>query len=156
MLDCLPAGGKLLVCGNGGSAADSLHIVGELMKGFVLPRTLSGLAAGAVACGLSGIAEYCIANLQEGSAGDQPGNEPALIDGLCQRSVAGSCLCPAGAGQGGQEMCCWPSPPRQFTNVLYAAGVAHALGIQVIGLTGQTGGKLAALCDMCIVPIRPI
>ena len=38
---CFAAGGRLLVCGNGGSAADSLHIVGELMKGFALSRKLS-------------------------------------------------------------------------------------------------------------------
>ena len=40
MIACYQNGGKLLVCGNGGSASDSLHIVGELMKGFVLPRKL--------------------------------------------------------------------------------------------------------------------
>ena len=38
---CFTSGGKLLVCGNGGSAADSEHIVGELMKGFLLPRALT-------------------------------------------------------------------------------------------------------------------
>ena len=41
---CYQNGGKLLVCGNGGSAADSLHIVGELMKGFNLPRELPAYA----------------------------------------------------------------------------------------------------------------
>ena len=40
MIDCYRQGGKVMVCGNGGSAADSLHIVGELMKGFILPRKL--------------------------------------------------------------------------------------------------------------------
>ena len=40
LIDCYQKGGKLLVCGNGGSAADSLHIVGELMKGFVKQRRL--------------------------------------------------------------------------------------------------------------------
>ena len=38
--DCFAGGGKLLIAGNGGSCADAEHIVGELMKGFVLPRTL--------------------------------------------------------------------------------------------------------------------
>ena len=41
IIDTYKQGGKVLVCGNGGSAADSEHIVGELMKGFLLPRTVS-------------------------------------------------------------------------------------------------------------------
>ena len=40
LVDCFAAGGKLLICGNGGSAADADHIVGELMKGFLKPRPL--------------------------------------------------------------------------------------------------------------------
>ena len=43
------SGGKLLVCGNGGSAADALHIVGELMKSFTLPRPVDEAAAAALA-----------------------------------------------------------------------------------------------------------
>ena len=41
LVDAYRAGGKLLVCGNGGSGADAEHIVGELMKQFILPRPLS-------------------------------------------------------------------------------------------------------------------
>ena len=41
LITCYDIGGKLMVCGNGGSAADCEHIVGELMKGFCLPRSLS-------------------------------------------------------------------------------------------------------------------
>ena len=41
LLDTFRSGGKLLICGNGGSSADSEHIVGELMKGFLLKRPLS-------------------------------------------------------------------------------------------------------------------
>ena len=40
LLASVKSGGKIMICGNGGSAADSAHIVGELMKGFVLPRKL--------------------------------------------------------------------------------------------------------------------
>ncbi len=41
IIECYKSGGKLLVCGNGGSAADAQHIVGELMKSFILPRKIS-------------------------------------------------------------------------------------------------------------------
>ena len=47
---CFDAGGKLLLCGNGGSAADCAHIVGELMKGFLLPRRLTADERALFAC----------------------------------------------------------------------------------------------------------
>ena len=53
LIACYDTGGKLLICGNGGSAADCEHIVGELMKGFCLPRSLSSADRDhlATACG---------------------------------------------------------------------------------------------------------
>ena len=57
-------GGKLLVCGNGGSAADSLHIVGELMKGFVLDRRIPQELQAALMERYPNEAPYYIQNLQ--------------------------------------------------------------------------------------------
>lgn len=64
MIACYQNGGKLLVCGNGGSASDSLHIVGELMKGFVLPRKLDENMQKRLREACPEMAEYCIENLQ--------------------------------------------------------------------------------------------
>ena len=64
MIDCYRQGGKVMVCGNGGSAADSLHIVGELMKGFILPRKLKPELQEKLRSTCPEMAEYCIANLQ--------------------------------------------------------------------------------------------
>ena len=103
MIDCYRQGGKVMVCGNGGSAADSLHIVGELMKGFILPRKLKPELQEKLRSTCPEMAEYCIANLQ--------GALPAI----------------------------------SLVN-----DVAKALGIKVIGLAGQTGGKMVPWCDVCI------
>ena len=64
MVQCVENGGKILVCGNGGSAADSLHIVGELMKSFVLKRKLSPAQQEALQDQFPDYAEYYIENLQ--------------------------------------------------------------------------------------------
>jgi D-sedoheptulose 7-phosphate isomerase len=64
MIESFHGGNKLLICGNGGSAADALHIVGELMKDFVIPRKLSSDVADAIKASAGSDSEYILANLQ--------------------------------------------------------------------------------------------
>ena len=73
-----------MVCGNGGSASDSLHIVGELMKGFVLPRKLDENMQKRLREACPEMAEYCIENLQGALAGYQPCQRSRPDDGLCE------------------------------------------------------------------------
>lgn len=149
--NCYAYGGKLLVAGNGGSAADAEHIVGELMKGFKLPRKPD-----------TGFAEKLIAENQElGSilAENLQGALPAIaLDGHPALSTAymNDCeplLCFAqqvnGYGKTG-DVFLGISTSGNSKNVLYAATTAHAKGMKVIGLTGAKSSKLEQMSDICI------
>lgn len=143
-------GGKLLVAGNGGSAADAEHIVGELMKGFKLSRKPE-----------TDFAERLVAENQElGSvlAENLQGALPAIaLDGHPALSTAymNDCeplLCFAqqvnGYGKSG-DVFLGISTSGNSKNVLYAATTAHAKGMKVIGLTGAKDSKLK---DMLLLP----
>ena len=144
-------GGKLLVAGNGGSAADAEHIVGELMKGFKLPRKPE-----------TDFAERLVAENQElGSvlAENLQGALPAIaLDGHPALSTAymNDCeplLCFAqqvnGYGKSG-DVFLGISTSGNSKNVLYAATTARAKGMKVIGLTGAKDSKLMDMSDVCI------
>lgn len=144
-------GGKLLVAGNGGSAADAEHIVGELMKGFKLSRKPE-----------TDFAEKLVAENQElGSvlAENLQGALPAIaLDGHPALSTAymNDCeplLCFAqqvnGYGKSG-DVFLGISTSGNSKNVLYAATTAHAKGMKVIGLTGAKDSKLKDMSDVCI------
>lgn len=144
-------GGKLLVAGNGGSAADAEHIVGELMKGFKLYRKPE-----------TDFAERLVAENQElGSvlAENLQGALPAIaLDGHPALSTAymNDCeplLCFAqqvnGYGKSG-DVFLGISTSGNSKNVLYAATTAHAKGMKVIGLTGAKDSKLKDMSDVCI------
>lgn len=144
-------GGKLLVAGNGGSAADAEHIVGELMKGFKLPRKPE-----------EDFAEKLVEENQElGSvlAENLQGALPAIaLDGHPALSTAymNDCeplLCFAqqvnGYGKSG-DVFLGISTSGNSKNVLFAATTAHAKGMKVIGLTGAKDSKLKDMSDVCI------
>lgn len=144
-------GGKLLVAGNGGSAADAEHIVGELMKGFKLPRKSK-----------TDFAEKLVAENQELGAvlaENLQGALPAIaLDGHPALSTAymNDCeplLCFAqqvnGYGKAG-DVFLGISTSGNSKNVIYAATTAHAKGMKVIGLTGAKDSKLKDMSDVCI------
>lgn len=144
-------GGKLLVAGNGGSAADAEHIVGELMKGFKLPRKPE-----------ADFAEKLVEENQElGSvlAENLQGALPAIaLDGHPALSTAymNDCeplLCFAQQVNGYRksgDVFLGISTSGNSKNVLYAATTAHAKGMKVIGLTGAKDSKLKDMSDVCI------
>lgn len=152
MEECYESGGKLLVAGNGGSAADAEHIVGELMKGFKMSRKPD-----------SDFAEKLVAENQElGSvlAENLQGALPAIaLDGHPALSTAymNDCeplLCFAqqvnGYGQEG-DVFLGISTSGNSKNILYAATTAHTKGMKVIGLTGAKNSKLQEMSDICIM-----
>ena len=144
-------GGKLLIAGNGGSAADSEHIVGELMKGFKLPRKVTEEFADKLIGASSELGPVLTANLQ--------GALPAIaLDGHFALSTAymNDCeplLCFAqqvnGFGKKG-DVFLGISTSGNSKNILYAATTAKAKGMKVIGLTGQKPSKLSEYADVCI------
>ncbi len=151
MEECYENGGKLLVAGNGGSAADAEHIVGELMKGFKLSRKPD-----------HAFSEKLVAENQEFGlvlAENLQGALPAIaLDGHLALSTAymNDCeplLCFAqqvnGYGKAG-DIFLGISTSGNSKNVLFAATTAHAKGMKVIGLTGAKDSKLKDMSDVCI------
>lgn len=143
-------GGKLLVCGNGGSAADAEHICGELMKGFLKKRPLSGeLKLKFTVISETGL-EW-VAKLQKAL--------PAL-----PLTVNGGLATAIGNDQAGdlvfaQQVLGYGKPcdvllaistSGHSPNIIKAVWVAKALNLRTIGLTGQEGGSLRELCDVTI------
>ena len=144
-------GGKLLVAGNGGSAADANHIVGELMKGFCLPRKMSEEFADK----LKAVDEERGSVLADKLQGALPAialdNHNALNTAF-MNDVDGALIYAQqvnGYGNAG-DVFLGITTSGNAGNVMYAAVVAKAKGMKVIGLTGKTGGKLAGVADVCI------
>ena len=149
-------GGKLLICGNGGSAADSLHITGELMKSFARKRPIPEAAAQKLLAAYPDLAEYYICNLQGAMPAISLVGETALMTAYGNDNTAELVFAQQvyGYGRAGDTLLAI-STSGNSPNVLHAARVARAMGMQVIGLTGETGGDLVGLSDILLaVPSR--
>jgi phosphoheptose isomerase len=137
-------GGKVLVCGNGGSAADADHIVGELMKGFLLKRPLPcelrqklpPEMADKLQMPLRAINLSQHTALSTAFANDV---DPALV---FAQQVLGY------ADEG--DVFIGISTSGNSYNILCAARVAKALGAATIGMTGADGGKMNGMFDLLI------
>jgi D-sedoheptulose 7-phosphate isomerase len=151
MEECYEHDGKLLIAGNGGSAADSEHIAGELMKRFKTPRPVSEefaaklreidplrgeILAKNLECGLMAIPLVAHEALSTAYIND--------VDGL---GVFAQQL--FGFGRRG-DVFLGISTSGNSKNVLSATVVARALGIKVIGLTGYDGGELSHVADIAV------
>jgi D-sedoheptulose 7-phosphate isomerase len=151
IVDCYSRGGKLLVCGNGGSAADAEHIVGELMKGYLslrpLPREFQDrLRAANPELGPT-LAEKLqsslpVINLAAGmSLATAFGNDVSPELAFAQAAH--------GHGRPG-DVILGISTSGNALNVRAALTVARAVAMTTIGLTGKGGGRMAELCDVLI------
>ena len=144
-------GGRMLVCGNGGSAADSLHIVGELMKGFVLPRRLPGELQEKLRGVSPESADYLIENLQGALPAVSLVSEIALSSAYSNDQAPDLAFAQQVLGQGKKgDVLLAISTSGNSKNVIYAAQVARAMGITVIGLTGLGGGSMRDWCDILV------
>jgi D-sedoheptulose 7-phosphate isomerase len=126
IVESLQTSGKLLIFGNGGSAADAQHIAGELVNRFLVQRR--GLPA--IALTTDGGILTCIAN--------DTGFENVFarqIEALGNRG----------------DVCLAISTSGDSPNVVRACEQARALGLKVIGLLGRDGGKVARLCDLALI-----
>jgi len=144
-------GGTLLACGNGGSAADCEHIVGELMKAFLLKRELEAEKQAQLRSLYPEDADYLIANLQRAVPAISLVSQTGLMtafgnDASAQLVFAQQVL---SYGRPGDVLLAI-STSGHSPNVLYAAQIAKMQGVRVIGLTGAGGGKLKAYCDVAI------
>ena len=146
------AGGKLLIAGNGGSAADSEHIVGELMKAFIKPRKLDENLQSKLMAVDKKMGKVLSDNLQ--------GAVPAIaVTGHVGLSTAYLNDCNPllsfaqqvnGYGNAG-DVFFGISTSGNSENILYALVTAKAKGMKTIGLSGRDGGKMRELCDAIII-----
>jgi D-sedoheptulose 7-phosphate isomerase len=141
-------GNKLLVCGNGGSAADSEHIVAELMKGFLKRRPIPASdAAKLEAAGGKEIASRLQGTLAAISLPSQMSLLTAVAnDGDYDLTFAQQVY---GLGRAGDVLLAI-STSGKSANVCNAVIVAKAFGLKSIALTGKSGGDLAPLADVAI------
>lgn len=141
MIGTYKTGGKILVCGNGGSASDADHIVGELMKGFLkarkvtderIPLELREKLQGALpAISLSAHTSLMTATINDNDA-----------DMVFAQQVYGYAK--------DNDLLIAISTSGNSKNVVNAVKVAKALNVKVVALTGETGGILKSLTDVTI------
>ena len=144
-------GGKLLVAGNGGSAADAEHIVGELMKGFKLPRKPEADFAEKLVEENQELGSVLAENLQGALPAIALDGHPALSTAFMNDCEPLLCFAQQvnGYGKSG-DVFLGISTSGNSKNVLFAATTAHAKGMKVIGLTGAKDSKLKDMSDVCI------
>ena len=144
-------GGKLLVAGNGGSAADAEHIVGELMKGFKLPRKPEADFAEKLVEENQELGAVLAENLQGALPAIALDGHPALSTAYMNDCEPLLCFAQQvnGYGKSG-DVFLGISTSGNSKNVLFAATTAHAKGMKVIGLTGAKDSKLKDMSDVCI------
>ncbi len=130
---------KVLIAGNGGSASDADHIAGELLKAFAVKKAPESLPQPLSQHLQHALPAIPLANLTGICSAFQNDCEPEWA--FAQLTF----------GLGTEGDCLWClSTSGNSKNILNAAQVAHAKGMKVLGLTGETGGQLKPLCDVCI------
>jgi len=143
----------LFLCGNGGSAADCEHIAGELLKGFLQSRGLDQTRKDEL-MNVNKDTEkgkFLTENLQSGlkaiSLTSHPSLHTAITNDTCAELGFAQQL--NALGRKGDVLLAI-STSGNAENVIFASHVGRSLGIKVIGLTGESGGKLADYCDVLL------
>ncbi len=144
-------GGKLLLCGNGGSCADCEHIVGELMKGFLSKRMLSVGKKHEMIKNNPNLSEDILSKLQLAvpaiSLPGFLGLNSAFCNDVDPELIYAQSL--MGLGKIGDVVLCI-STSGNSKNCVAAANIAKGLGLTVVALTGKTGGRLKDIADVTI------
>jgi len=151
MVECYENDGKLLVAGNGGSAADSEHIVGELMKEFRLKRKVYSNQAESLKRISPEKGQYLAENLQGALPAIALTGHSALSTAFMNdaESVLVFAQQVNGYGKKG-DVFFGISTSGNSQNIIYAAITAKSKGLKVIGLTGSKDSELSNLADVCI------
>ena len=146
VVDCYNNGGKILLLGNGGSAADAEHISGEFLKGFLSKRSVTdaererlsplGDAADKLQRGIPAIPLTSLTSVLSAFANDV---EPELVYAQLVFALGRECDLVIGLSTSGNSK-----------NVVAALKTAKALGIKTVAMTGETGGALADIADVVI------
>lgn len=141
ILDTYKNGGKVLVCGNGGSAADSEHIVGELMKGFMLKRPVDD----------ERIPEHLRTNLQGALPAISLPSQCAILSAFINDVEPDMMYAQLVYGYAKEnDLVIGLSTSGNSKNVVNAVEVAKSIGVRTLAMTGETESKLSQLCDVTI------
>lgn len=152
IIDSYKSGGKLIVAGNGGSAADSDHITGELLKSFVKKRKPDQKFLDALSAIDSDTGSYLSDKLQGSLPAIALTNNSALMTASLNDVDGNVLFAQQVMGFGKKEdVFLGISTSGNSKDVIYALAVAKALGVKTVALTGKTGGKCKALADISIV-----
>lgn len=144
-------GRKLLVCGNGGSASDSEHIVGELMKEFKLKREVYKDQADAMKNIDPELGAILAKHLQGALPAITLTGHSSLMTAFMNDSNPELIFAQQVNGYGKpNDVFLGISTSGNSRNVLFAAVAAKAKGLHTIGLTGQRDSRLKGLADICI------
>ncbi len=150
--ECYDGDHKLLIAGNGGSCADSEHIVGELMKGFRRSRPISEELKQAITAFDPDHESEWTGKLQNGLQAIALTGHPALSTAFANDVDAEYIFAQQVLGYGRPgDVFLGITTSGNSRNILKAAAVAKAAGMKVIGLTGRDGGKLRAAADCTII-----
>ncbi len=152
LINCYEWGGKLLVCGNGGSCADAEHISGELMKGFLKKRPLSDEQKAKMISAVPELENIDIGMLQQGLPVYTLNSGVALTTAFandCDPDLIYAQQVFAMGKKG--DVFLGISTSGNAKNVYSAAAVAKSMGIKTAALSGRNGGILKEICDVSIV-----
>ncbi|SHJ29191.1 D-sedoheptulose-7-phosphate isomerase [Pseudozobellia thermophila] len=149
LIECYRNRGKLLVCGNGGSASDSDHIVGELMKSFSKKRPVGDAVKGKLQETSGERGAVLASQLERGLPAISLNAHGGLISAIANDIGGDFVFAQQVLGYGQKnDVLLAISTSGNSVNVLDACITAKALGIKVIGLLGETGGKIKGFCDV--------
>ncbi|NLL13274.1 MAG: SIS domain-containing protein [Fibrobacter sp.] len=153
---CYRAGGKLLVCGNGGSASDAEHIVGELMNKFAIKRPAPAQMRDRLHESGAKNADYLFSKLEQGLAAISLVSQTSLMTAIINDIGADMVFAQQVYGYGKEgDVLLALSTSGNSPNVVNAVAVARAVGMFTIGFTGENGGIMKEMCDSTIcVPER--
>lgn len=152
MVDTYNKGGKLLIVGNGGSASDADHIVGELMKGFRLRREIDKDFGDALMQIDMDRGRNLSSHLQQSLPAIALTNHNSLNTAFLNDVNGEMCFAQQVYGYGKTEDCLLAiSTSGNSENVILAAVTAKAKGMSVIALTGNMGGMLKEISDVAVI-----
>jgi D-sedoheptulose 7-phosphate isomerase len=144
LLKCFRSGNQVLLCGNGGSAADCEHIAGELVKRFSRPRPLDQALAEKLGPDL---AENLHGALPALSLPSMVGFTTAFINDDKPEYAFAQQVVAFGKPN---DILLGISTSGNSQNIVHAVKAANALGVHTIGLTGESGGSLSSICELTI------
>lgn len=151
IIDCYTRGGKLMICGNGGSSAEADHFTGELMKSFELRRPLDDSFKKRLQDISPKRGRYLAENLEHGLPAISLSSNSSVILAVGNDIDLSLVFAQQVIGYGNEnDILIGISTSGNSRNITDACITAKALNLDVIGITGKTGGKMKQYCDVIV------